>query len=378
MSSPVVERVLVVGGGIAGTTAAITLARQGIDVRIVERDQEWGLGGSGISLMAPALRVLRDLGLLDQCLEVGYGVTELRTCNAAGETLAEVVLPKLLGPSYPALLGMPRSELHRVFAGAATRAGVPVSVGLTVDAFEDAGDEVRVAFSDGTADAYDLVVGADGWLSSIRTQLLGDAAPEPRFLEQAVWRAVCERPADATRSIFLYGPRRKAGFMPISADRMYAYVVEPTHDRSKPEPAARPGMMRELLAEFDGTVAQARESIHDPDLVDVRPLHVVLVEPPWSRGRVVLIGDAVHTPTPQLGMGGAMAMEDGLVLGELLGREASVSAALAAFTARRFERCRVAVANSSQLSEWEKSAAAHGPEAARLLNESFAFFAQPI
>ena len=233
-------------------------------------------------------------------------------------------------------------------------------------------------FSDGTVAGCDLVVGADGWLSGMRRLLFGDAAPEPRFLGQAVWRAVVGRPSAATGSTFLYGARRKAGFTPITDDLMYAFVVEPAADRSKPEPSARPEMMRELLAEFGGPVAEARETISDPRLVDIRPLHALMVPPPWSKGRVVLIGDAVHTTTPQMAMGGAMAMEDAVLLAELLARDESVEATLAAFTERRFERCRLAVENSVQLSEWEKNAADHGADSARLMNESLEILAQPI
>lgn len=372
-----VERVLVVGGGIAGTTAAIALRRAGIDVHIVERDPTWGSSGNGITVMAPALRVLRDLGLIDQCLEKGYGVTEMTVCNAAGETLQVVTLQRLLGPGYPAIGGMLRPDLHRILSEAATSAGANVSIGRTVDSFEQTSEAVSVRFGDGTLDTYDVVVGADGWLSGMRRLLLGDAAPEPRFLGQAVWRAVVQRPAAATGTTFLYGPRRKAGFTPVTNDLMYAYVVEPAADRSTPERDVRPQMMRELLSEFGGPVAEARDSIRDPELVDVRPLHAVIVPPPWSRGRVVLVGDAVHTTTPQLAMGGALAMEDGVVLAELLSGGGDIESVLQAFTARRFARCRMGVENSSQLSEWEKNAAAHGPESAQLINESLAAFALP-
>ena len=375
--TPAVGHVLVVGGGIAGTTAAIALRRAGIDVRIVERDPGWGSTGNGITVMAAALRVLRDLGLLERCLEKGYGVTEMTVCNAAGETLEVVALQRLLGPGYPAIGGMLRRDLHRILSEAATLAGASLNVGITVDAFEEADDAVSVSFDDGTFATYDLVVAADGWLSRIRSLLLGDAAPEPRFLSQAVWRAVVERPRAATGTTFLYGPRRKAGFTPITNELMYAYVVEPTVDRSKPEPDVRPEMMRELLSEFGGPVAEVRDSIRDPNLVDVRPLYALIVPPPWSSGRVVLIGDAVHTTTPQMAMGGALAMEDGMVLAELLAGEKNVETALRAFTARRFERCRMGVENSAQLSEWEKNAAAHGAESARLINESLETFAQP-
>jgi 2-polyprenyl-6-methoxyphenol hydroxylase-like FAD-dependent oxidoreductase len=208
--------------------------------------------------------------------------------------------------------------------------------------------------------------------------VLGGDAPVPTFLGQAVWRAVVRRPPEATRSTFLYGARRKAGYMPISADQMYAYVVEPMAERTKPPVEDAPRMMREMLEDFSGLAADVREEIVAPAQVDIRPLHKLVVPSPWYRGRVLLIGDAVHLPTPQLGMGGAMAMEDGVVLADVLSGEETIEAALVAFMERRFERCRVIVNNSVQLSEWEKTAADHGPEAAALMNESHQLLTQAI
>jgi 2-polyprenyl-6-methoxyphenol hydroxylase-like FAD-dependent oxidoreductase len=378
MSPAVVGRVLVVGGGVAGVATAIALGRQGIEVRIIERDEGFSSNGSGITLMGPALRVLGDLGLIETCLERGYGVTELITASASGEPLEIVELPRLLGPELPAIAGLYRPDLLNVLREAALATGASLSVGTTIADIEQTGRAARVTFTDGTTDSYDLVVGADGWLSSTRGLLLGDAAPAPTFLGQAVWRAVVQRPADATRSIFLYGTRRKAGFMPISEDRMYAYVVESTADRSKPAMDVAPEMMREMLADFSGLPADIRETIVDPAQVDMRPLYTLFVPSPWYRGRVVLIGDAVHLPTPQLGMGGGMALEDGYVLADVLTNEETLETALATFMERRFARCRVIVNNSVQLSEWEKNAADHGFESARLMNESHQFLAQPI
>jgi len=110
----------------------------------------------------------------------------------------------------------------------------------------------------------------------------------------------------------------------------------------------------------------------------VRKLYWLLMPPPWYRGRVLLIGDAAHATTPQLAMGGAIALEDGIVLGEVLAAEGDLDTALEKFMDRRHERCRMVVQNSVQLSEWEKNAADNQEDAGRLQNESFAALAAPI
>jgi 2-polyprenyl-6-methoxyphenol hydroxylase-like FAD-dependent oxidoreductase len=235
-----------------------------------------------------------------------------------------------------------------------------------------------VQFTDGSRDTYDLVAGADGWRSNMRRLLLGPGAPEPRFLGLAVWRALVARPPDVTGLFMFYGPQHKTGFTPLTPDRMYVFLVEPTADRIRLDPAARPQVMRELLADFGGLVTEVRESIREPDQVDVRPLDALILPPPWYRDRVVLIGDAAHATTPQLAMGAAITMEDSIVLAELLANEPDVSAALERFMERRFERCRMVVENSVQLAEWEKNAAEHGEDSARLMGESLAALAAPI
>jgi 2-polyprenyl-6-methoxyphenol hydroxylase-like FAD-dependent oxidoreductase len=99
---------------------------------------------------------------------------------------------------------------------------------------------------------------------------------------------------------------------------------------------------------------------------------------PWYRGRVLLIGDAAHATTPQLAMGGAIALEDGIVLGELLASETGLETVLQKFMERRYERCKMVVQNSVQLSEWEKNAAEHEADAGQLQTDSFVALAAPI
>jgi 2-polyprenyl-6-methoxyphenol hydroxylase-like FAD-dependent oxidoreductase len=376
--STAVERVLIVGGGLSGTSAALSLQREGIDAEIVEKEQVWGATGTGITLMGPAMRALKQLGVLEQCLKEGSGTSEMSLFNADGELLHTVHIEGLLGPDYPAVGGMMRPMLHRVLAEAAAEKGVSVRTGVTVSTLEQHPDRVDIEMSDGSSGSYALVLGADGWRSQVRELVFGDEAPQPQPLGQMVWRALLDRPASVTGEYQFYGPGVKTGFTPLGPDKMYQFLVQPFADAVLPDPDERPARMRELLAPFGGVVAEVRETITEPEQVDVRKLYWLLMPPPWYRGRVLLIGDAAHATTPQLAMGGAIALEDGIVLGELLAAENELEAALARFMERRYERCRMVVENSVQLSEWEKNAAEHGEEAGRLQSESFAALAAPI
>lgn len=373
-----VDRVLIVGGGLSGIAAAITLQRQGIRTEIVEKEPVWSAMGTGITLMSPAMRALKELGVLDECLAEGSGASEMSLFTADGHLLDTLQIHGLLGPDYPAVGGMLRPTLHRILADAAVNSGANVRTGVTVTALERQPDKVDVKLSDGTSDSYDLVLGADGWRSQIRQLVFGDEAPEPQPLGQAVWRALLDRPASVTGEYQFYGPGLKTGFTPLGPDKMYQFLVQPFADPVLPKPEERPARMRELLAPFSGVVAEVRETITEPEQVDVRKLYWFMMPPPWYRGRVLLIGDAAHATTPQLAMGGAIAIEDGIVLGELLSTEDDLDVALSKFMDRRYERCRMVVENSVQLSEWEKDAAAHGEDAGRLQYESFAALAAPI
>ena len=375
--STAVQRVLIVGGGLSGTSAALSLQREGIDVEIVEKEPVWSATGTGITLMGPAMRALKQLGVLEECLAEGSGCSEMSLFTADGQLFHTLEIPGLLGPDWPAVGGMMRPTLHKILADAASEKGVSVRTGTTVTALEQSPDAVTVELSDGSKESYDLLLAADGFRSQIRELVFGDDAPQPKALGQVVWRALLRRPASVTGEFQFYGPGLKTGFTPLGPDRMYQFLVQP-FDSDLPEPAERPARMRELLEVFGGAVAEVRDEITEPEQVDVRKLYWLIMPAPWHRGRVLLIGDSAHATTPQLAMGGAIALEDGIVLGELLAAEDDLDTVFEQFMERRYERCRMVVENSVQLSEWEKNAAEHEEDAGRLQVESFTALAAPI
>ena len=193
----VVNNVLVVGGGIAGMTAAIALKRAGISCEIVEINPQWTVIGVGISLQGPALRALAMVGVLDQCIAKGFGYSHFKACDADGRVTGTVQLPRLNGPDYPATIGVMRQAVHEVLQDAIAAAGVNVRLGLTISTLTQADDHVSVEFTDGTRADYDLVVGADGANSKVRELVFG-ADSKPAYTGQAVWRAVREHLVTAT------------------------------------------------------------------------------------------------------------------------------------------------------------------------------------
>jgi 2-polyprenyl-6-methoxyphenol hydroxylase-like FAD-dependent oxidoreductase len=267
--------------------------------------------------------------------------------------VAEIPDAKTGGPDLPAVMGMPRPELARILVDRAGEVGVKVRFGTTFTELvqDDAG--VDVTFSDGGTGRYDLVVGADGLRSWTRRAL--GIQLETRSIGMGIWRAFGPRPAGVTRTDLFYGgPSFIAGYCPTGEDSLYAYIVEPAQDRSSLTPDEQLATMKQLSQAYHGPWDEIRETLTDPSRVNYTWFETHLLDVPWNRGRVVLIGDAAHTCPPTIAQGGAMALEDAVVLAELLTHRTALDQDLwDAFAARRYERAKTVVEASNQLAQWQ-------------------------
>jgi 2-polyprenyl-6-methoxyphenol hydroxylase-like FAD-dependent oxidoreductase len=280
-----------------------------------------------------------------------------RSHDIAGNVVADIDFERPAGVSFPSMNGLTRPRLHKILQDAALASGATVRTGVTFSAIEQRTDAVAVTFTDGTEAEFDLLVGADGINSSVREAVF-DGAASPRFFGQIVWRYNLPRYRDLNRLWMFDGTRGRAGFVPLAPDLMYILLIEAADD---PDTSALPEdrlaeIFREHLAEFGGAIAEVRDLITDSSKVVVRPVETVLVEPPWHRGRVVLIGDAAHATSPHIGQGAAQAIEDGIVLAEELAA-GPLPTALERFVARRYERCKIVIEGSTQIGRWEMEGA---------------------
>jgi 2-polyprenyl-6-methoxyphenol hydroxylase-like FAD-dependent oxidoreductase len=351
---PAVRSVLVVGAGLAGPAIATHLAMSGVAVDLIEIQPTAAALGSGITMQGNALRELRRLGVLDQVREQGFSFDSvgLRAPDAAGTLLAELPDARTGGPDLPATVGIARPALARILIDRAADAGAKVRLGVAHTHLRQDATGVDVAFSDGAASRYDLVVAADGIRSATR-HMLGITL-EPRPAGMGIWRAFGPRPASVTRTDLIYGgPAYIAGFCPTGSDTLYAYIVEDAQDRSVLTAEQRLATMLGLAAAYHGPWDEIRTGLTDPALVNYTWFESHVLPAPWNRGRVVLIGDAAHSCPPTLAQGGAQALEDAGVLAELLIERSAVDDALwVAFTSRRFERAKTIVDASNQMCQW--------------------------
>jgi 2-polyprenyl-6-methoxyphenol hydroxylase-like FAD-dependent oxidoreductase len=343
------RRVLIVGGGIGGLTLAVALGRQGVKAEVIELKPEAGVLGVGIIQPGNALRALRDLGLLDECLAQGFQTDDYVMYDAAGGYIGRMKLLRIAGPTVPAVNGLPRIALHRILTKAAQEAGARIRLGLTVAEISSYEDHTKVVLNDGSKETYDLVVGADGIRSHVREMVFGKEYA-PQFTGHGVWRFTLPRLPEVDHQIMYYGVGVKAGLMPVSSDQMYLLLVTNEADNPWMPPEQLDRLLRERLQPFTAPlVTKIRDQIKDPSDVIYGPIEEVILPPPWYRQRVLLIGDAAHASGPHVSQGATMAMEDASVLAELIGRGLSGKDVLTQFMARRYERCKFVQDTSRQV-----------------------------
>ena len=335
--------ILIIGGGIGGLSCAIAFGQRGHRVTVIERDPEWAVYGVGITQQANVVRAVAELGIRDDYLAAGFGFDAVEIFAPDGTRAARVPSPRL-AEGYPANLGMGRPALHRLLGRRAQAVGAQVRLGLTVPALDDDGAGVTATFSDGTSGRYDFVVGADGVFSQTRATIL-PGSEVPQFTGQGVWRYNFPRDP-AVDCLQAYNGPTGVGLVPMSDTVMYMFVTTPEPDNRRYPHGELAAAMRSKLAGCAPAIRALGEAIVDNDGVVYRPLEGMMVRGPWHKGRVVLVGDAVHATTPHLGQGGGMAIEDAVVLGEEVERHADPAAAFAAYRSRRFERCEYIVSAS--------------------------------
>lgn len=351
-----VNKVLIVGGGIGGMSAAILLRRQGIDVDLVELNPQWGADGAGITISGPTLRALREVGVVDEVLRVGGSWRAVDICDAGGRLEATVPIDPADGAEdLPGAAGIMRTALAAILGGATRNAGVNVRLGASFESMAQDDGGVDVVFADGSRARYDLVIGADGVNSAVRRHVKPDFAG-PRFTGQGSWRAVVPRLRE--NSTIYMGKTTKAGLNPISATHCYLFVLDKREGMDFVAPGKWPHMLAELLEEFDGPIGALREKLLDGSLDDhrllYRPLAGHMIDGPWHRGRIVLLGDAVHATTPHLASGAGIAVEGAIVLAAELARRRSLEGALIGYAGRHYDRARLVVSASGRMGEIER------------------------
>jgi 2-polyprenyl-6-methoxyphenol hydroxylase-like FAD-dependent oxidoreductase len=343
---------IIIGGGIGGLTAAIALQQRGIAAHVYEAAPELRTVGAGIWVPVNALQVLERLGVAGAVQRAGATLERAELLDYQGSILQTIDLRAIEQRYGFATLAIHRARLHDALVGALAEG--TLHLGKACRQIEQDGASVHVQFADGSVAHGSVVLAADGLRSGVRRQLFPHA--QLRYSGQSSYRAVVRAPlppALEKGGQEIWGRGSRFGFSSIGGGEVYWYATLDAPPGVTESTAQAKAQLQELCAPFPAPVpaliaATEADQLIRTDMYDLRPM------PTWYQGRVALLGDAAHATTPNLGQGGAQAIEDAWVLAESLARYAEPEQAFAAY-----QRVRQAKATMIVNRSWQMGKLAH-------------------
>jgi 2-polyprenyl-6-methoxyphenol hydroxylase-like FAD-dependent oxidoreductase len=322
-------RVIIIGGGIGGLTTAIAFTRHGWDVSLHEAAPALRPIGQGIWVPINAMRVLARLDLAQQVSEAGWPLQSIELRTDSGMLLSSLNVAESAARHGHSIISIRRSGLVTILSDALQPGVLHLDSQLTH--FTEEGSQVRAHFSDGSEEAADLLVGADGIHSRVRDQLF-HAIPL-RYSGQTCFRGIAELALPAHLASTCrenWGGKNRFGFSAVDPNHVYWFAPQSSPPGLKDPLDLRMQQLRAAYSSFPNPIpaileASKPEDTLRTDLYDFPPIAR------WSRQNVVLIGDAAHAMTPNLGQGGGQAIEDAFVLAEQSSRDIPLQDALESY-----------------------------------------------
>lgn len=350
------KRIAIVGGGIAGLTFARCLDDNSYECHIFEKKRTFGEIGAAISVFPNALCIMDAIGLLNPILENSGRIDRVYLKTHKGRILSS----SRPNYDYPTVCTH-RAALHKVLMDGVN---AKLYTDHEVSSFTHRDDgRVRLDFKNGVSDTFDAVIGADGIHSAARQHVIGDG--DPIFRGYNIWRGVVKTEFDAGYGSETYGFGQRVGIVPIR-DGVYGWWATCNEDYMQDD---APEQTRNKLLRIFGDwhdpipeLIQNTQNILKNSLCDRLPTRG------WSNGNVVLIGDAAHPTTPNLGQGGCMAMEGAYLLAKSISKYGLKKAAYVRYEELHFPRAASVVRDSLQLG---KIGQISNPIMARLRNLAF-------
>ena len=352
--------IAIIGGGIGGLAAALSLLRAGFDVHVYEQANVLREVGAGVQISPNASRILHRLGLAEAL--AGFGVRPAAWHQRRWQD-GRTLLRTPLGDEIEAEFGFPHHQCHRADVLAMLAGAVPAErqhLGHRLVSYSDVGDRVELAFENGVSVTAAMMVGADGIHSTVRSILLGP--DEPQFTGCIAYRGLV--PAERVRHLGLpveaqiwMGPGKHVVVYYVAAGRLLNFVANIETDSWTRESWSTRGKaddLRAAFADWDPLLRAIFAAVDETfiwGLFDRAPL------PHWSSGRVTLLGDACHPMLPYMAQGAAQALEDGAVLAACLAKDDDIAAAL-----RRYELARLPRASRVQTASRGNKTRYHLPD----------------
>jgi FAD-dependent urate hydroxylase len=343
-------KVVIIGAGIGGLTAGIAFGQAGFKVEVYDKVRELRPTGAGISLWSNGVKVLNRLGLGPQIAQIGGQMDRMQYLSATGEPLNDIDLFPLIEAVGQRPYPVARADLQQMLLQAYPG---QVTLGAKCIEIEETEQSATAIFEDGYRTTGDVLIVADGIHSLLRGYVLGKEV-RPSYGGYVNWNGLVAASPDLapehTWTIYV-GEHKRASMMPVGGNRLYFFFDVPLPQGTLAQPET---FRAELTQHFQGWAAPVQKLIERldpntmarPEIQDVGPLDRMV------RGRVALLGDAVHATCPDLGQGGCQAMEDGLVLLQcLLTTNLGVEYALKRYEAERKDRTRAVVEKARNRAE---------------------------
>ena len=346
MQNTLKKRFGVIGGGIGGLTLAIALRQKGFDVTVYESASQWKPLGAGLGLAGNAIKAFREIGLDKEVLAVSQVLQKVVIKDATGDSLMETDSLKI-SERYGVTnnFAIHRADLHSVLIRHLPAESVVLNKQLA--GLEQSADDVVLTFRDGTNDRVDFVVAADGIHSTVRNHFMPGVAP--RYAGYTAWRAIVDDlPGNFDSSVTSesWGRGARFGIVPLTGNRVYWFAcVNARHN----DEIMRSLTGKDLLTWFGSfhhpipELLKRTKNVIWNDIIDLPPLER------FAFGNVVLMGDAAHATTPNMGQGACMAIEDAVVLANCVEANSDTAEAFITFQEKRIGRTSKIVRDSWQL-----------------------------
>ncbi len=342
------KSIAIIGAGIGGLTLAIALHRKGINAIVYENASEMKFLGAGLTLAGNAIQSFKAIGLQNEVLAAGKILKRLFIKDHLGRVIttadAEYISAKL---NIVNNFAVHRADLHQVLLQQLPEE--KLVLGKRAIDFQQYNDRVLVTFADGTSVDADYVIASDGIHSIFRRKLVQKS--QPRYAGYTAWRAVIDQSATALNldeTSESWGRGKRFGIVPLTNNRIYWFATMNTSAKNERLKNYTPQDLAKEFEDFHLPIPQIIEETKSEqliwsDIIDLEPLKK------FAFCRVVLMGDAAHATTPNMGQGACMAIEDAAILAICMDEEKQVEKAFMNFEKRRISRTTKIVNDSWRL-----------------------------
>jgi 2-polyprenyl-6-methoxyphenol hydroxylase-like FAD-dependent oxidoreductase len=344
-------KINIIGGGIGGLTTAIALQQKGFSVKIYEAAPAIREVGAALWVAANAINIFEKLGIADAIKKAGNQLETSMLGDHLGKPMTKVDFKKIISSYGNGTTTIHRAKLQAILMSRVEKGSI--EIGKRLKKIENTEGPIKVYFEDGTTSESDILIGSDGIHSVVRERLFGNIPL--RYSNQTCWRGIAKmRLNDIKNAAELWGTKGglRSSYVQINDEEVYWYITKKEKEGSKIQPSEVKNYLLDLVSEFQSEIKKVIQStdnqaIIQGDLSDLTPLKS------WHKGNIVLVGDAAHASTPNLGQGACQAIEDAYVLADCLAgtplKAGSVSEVFLRYEKLRMGKANFVVKTSMQI-----------------------------